>query len=141
MQANDFVQFLLRSPLHGLMSGSVLVISFAGCRTGRRISTPVEYYEIGDELWVTSRRDRTWWRNLIGGADVRLQLRGRGLRGRAESLLDEDTVSAKLNYLCLRFPARARWLGIRTAEGRPIPEDIRRAAAERLLVVIRADDP
>ena len=141
MQANDFVKFLLRSPLHGLMSGSVLVISFTGCRTGRRISTPVEYYEIGDELWVTSRRDRTWWRNLIGGADVHLQLRGRNLRGRAESILDQDTVSAKLNYLCLRFPARARWLGIRAVEGQPIPEDIRRTAGERLLVVIRADDP
>lgn len=141
MQANDFVKFLLRSPLHGLISGTVLLIAVRGRKSGRQITLPAEYYELGQELWIISRRERAWWRNLSGGGGVGLRLRGRQRQGTAELVLEESTVASKLNYLFLCFPRRARWLGIRMEGGRPAPESIRRLAAERLLILIKLHHP
>jgi hypothetical protein len=137
MTGNDFVKLLLRSPLHGMISSSVLLVTVTGRKSGRPISIPVEYYEIGHELWVTSRRERRWWRNLAGGARVLARLRGHEATAHAESILDEGAVAAKLKYLFLRYPARARALGIRAEQGRPDPGDLRLLAQDRVAVIIK----
>lgn len=141
MQGNDFIRFLLRSPFHALLSRSMLLITLTGRRSGRQICVPVEYYQIGDELWIISRRERNWWRNLNGGAKVGLRWRGRQQQGEAELVSDESTVASKLNYLFLCFPRRAGALGVRMVGGRPTPESIRRLAQERLIVLVRVHDP
>ena len=48
--ANPTVGAILRSPLHGVMSGSLLLLTFTGRRSGRRITTPVGYQREGDTL-------------------------------------------------------------------------------------------
>ena len=40
---NPSVRFLLRSPLHGLMSGNTLLLEFTGRKSGRALSTPISY--------------------------------------------------------------------------------------------------
>jgi hypothetical protein len=141
MQANDFVKLLLRSPFHGLLSRSVLLITLTGRRSGQLISVPVEYYQIGEELWITSRRERTWWRNLTGGAEVGLRLRGRQRNGDAELVVDKPTVTSKLNYLSLCFPRRVGGLGIRMEGSRPAQESLRRLAKERLIILVSVRHP
>jgi len=42
---NLFVIGLLRSPLHRLASGSLLLITYRGRRSGRRFTIPVIYAE------------------------------------------------------------------------------------------------
>ena len=59
MNGNSFIAWLLRSPLHGLLSGNTLLITVTGRKTGRPITTPVNYVRDGDRLWVISNRDRT----------------------------------------------------------------------------------
>jgi hypothetical protein len=59
MNENSFIAWLLRSPLHGLLSANTLLITMAGRKTGRPITTPVNYVRDGDRLWVISSRDRT----------------------------------------------------------------------------------
>lgn len=85
--ANRFVKGLLRSPAHGLLSGSFAVVTVSGRRTGRKYSTPVNYVADGDVLTIVSSRDRTWWRNLErGGGWISVRARGKQRKGTAKVL-------------------------------------------------------
>jgi hypothetical protein len=91
--ANPVLAALLRSPLHGLASGRLALITVTGRRSGRRYTFPVGYERDGERVrigvgWPDRKR---WWRNLRGGAPVELRLRGRDYRGRAAVRGDERT--------------------------------------------------
>jgi deazaflavin-dependent oxidoreductase (nitroreductase family) len=102
---NLFVIGLLRSPLHRLASGSLLLITYRGRRSGRRFTIPVMYAEREGTLtiFVGQPEQKRWWRNLRGGAEVEVRLRGRRLRGQAEVVEDSAAVETYLD----RYP-RAR---------------------------------
>jgi deazaflavin-dependent oxidoreductase (nitroreductase family) len=134
MNGNDFVAWLLRSRLHGLLSGGMLLIIFTGRKTGRQYTTPVGYYREGDVLWVITSRDRTWWRNLRGGAEVTLRLRGRNVQAHAETLEDGSAVARQIGDYIHHLPQSRRALGVRLENGEPHPEDAARLAQERLFV-------
>jgi hypothetical protein len=56
---------------------------------------PASYARQDDTVWIVTRRDKTWWRNLRAGARVELQLGGRSVSGFAEVLpLDPDQAAA-----------------------------------------------
>lgn len=76
---------LLRSPLHRLASGSLLLITYRGRRSGRHFTIPVMYAEREGALTILAghAERKLWWRNLRGGAQVEVLLRGRRLRGEA----------------------------------------------------------
>jgi F420H(2)-dependent quinone reductase len=109
---NLFVIGLLRSPAHRLLSGSLLLISFRGRRSGRRFTIPVMYAERDGTLtvFVGHPERKTWWRNLRQGAEVELRLHGDRLRGQAAVASDAAVASTYLE----RYP-RAR-AAIRAAE-------------------------
>lgn len=90
---NPLMRALLRSPLHGLVSGSLLLLTVTGRRTGREYTTPVGYEERAETLYVTSQTDRNWWRNLRGGAEVTLVLRGERRSGHAEVVEADEAVA------------------------------------------------
>jgi hypothetical protein len=81
--ADPVVSALLRSPFHRVLSGSLMLITVKGRRSGREFTTPVSYVRDARTFTIVSRRGRTWWRNLAHGAPVTLRLRGRDVRGRA----------------------------------------------------------
>ncbi len=60
MWFNPIMAGVLRSPLHGLLSQSFMLIRVTGRKSGRMISTPVNYVRDGSALWVTSQRQRRW---------------------------------------------------------------------------------
>ena len=97
---------LLRSPLHGLLSGSLLLVTYTGRRTGRTFTIPVLYAEVGVDLvvYVGRSREKVWWRNLRGGAPVRVRLRGEELAGTGTAVVDDPELREK--YLA-RFPRAA----------------------------------
>jgi deazaflavin-dependent oxidoreductase (nitroreductase family) len=80
---NPFVRALLNSPLHGVMSGRTLLLTFTGRKTGHEYTTPISYACDGRTLTLITSRQREWWHNLEGGAKVRLRLRGKVLCGTA----------------------------------------------------------
>jgi hypothetical protein len=49
---NPLVRLILRSPLHGLMSGTLLVITCCGRKTGRKYSLPVQYTQAGKTIYI-----------------------------------------------------------------------------------------
>ncbi len=78
---NPVVRLLLRSPLHPVLSRSLVISSYQGRKTGRWRSLPCMYARDGQDLYVVpGQPDRkVWWRNLRQPTPVRLCLQGRDL--------------------------------------------------------------
>jgi deazaflavin-dependent oxidoreductase (nitroreductase family) len=81
---NPLTGLLLRSPLHRLMRG-VMLITVTGRKTGRRYTTPVQFARDGDTIYVLTSADRSWWHNARDRAPVTLRLRGATRTGSAEA--------------------------------------------------------
>lgn len=120
---NDLVAAVLRSPLHGILSGSVALVRYTGRRSGRTIVTPVQYVTIGEDVVIVSARPetKTWWRNFTREGDIEVLVRGtwRPLRARAVSGAEEPgTVQPLLEQYLHRFPRAAEALPGDTPEAR-----------------------
>jgi F420H(2)-dependent quinone reductase len=101
---NPFVSAILRSPLHGILSRDVLLLTFAGRRSGGQFTIPVGYTREGETLTVFSTR--AWWKNLRGGASVVIRLEGRSRTARAEPTDDRETVVAEVRRYLDRYGVR-----------------------------------
>ena len=135
---NPVLSLLLRSPLHAMAGGSLMLISVTGRRSGRMYTTPVNYLRDGVSLMVTSHRSRTWWRNLRGGADVGLHLQGHARRGHATVEEDDSSVAQALGKIVASQPAYGRFLGVKIRpDGTPDPGDVLSAARSRVVVRVR----
>ncbi len=134
------VAALLGSPLHGLLSRDVLLLGYAGRRSGRRYVLPLSYVEVGGALYLCTRPEGSdWWRNLRGGADVDLVWRGRAGRARASVLArdDEEAVDGLRAFLT-RNPGTGRLLyHVENEGGLPREQDLRREVLRS--VVVRLD--
>jgi len=134
---NPILAALLRSPLHAMVDSGMMLVSVTGRRSGKLYTTPVNYLRDGDSLTVISLRERTWWRNLRGGAEVGLHLQGQPRRARATAAEDDPSVTIGLRRLLALNPAYARFLGVRLrSDGTAEPHDLARAARSRVVVSI-----
>jgi hypothetical protein len=134
---NFFMKLLLHSPLHGIMSGNTLLISFTGWKSGKAYTTPTNYTQEDDIVRIISQKDRVWWRNLVGGAPVTLHLRGKVRYGTADAFPDDIRVAKGLGAFLQPNPQLARYFGIgRDKHGSFIKEDIVKAAKTRVVVEI-----
>ncbi|MBC8161159.1 MAG: nitroreductase family deazaflavin-dependent oxidoreductase [Roseiflexaceae bacterium] len=107
---NPFMVWLLRSPLHGVVSHLYLLITFTGRKSGRVYTTPVQYAQQGELLSIITSEGYPWWQNLRGGAAVQVHLRGKTSQGYAETSTDVQTINALLqkSYPGLSSDQRAR---------------------------------
>ena len=137
MQGNDFVKILLRSPLHSMLDGNLLLITVKGRKSGKAITAPVNYYRDGNILWVISNRERKWWRNVCCNPDVILHLRGRDVEASAEAILDEQIVSTQIGEYVKHLPMSAKPFGVRIQNETANCEDTARLAKEKLFVKIQ----
>ena len=137
MNGNDFMTWVLRSPLHGMLSNGIMLLTITGRKTGKQYTTPVGYYEEGGYMWVITSRDRTWWKNLQNGASVDLFLKRKPVKGFAEVELDEKAVEARMAEYLRHVPQAAKPMGVRMENKVPNMQDIARTAAGRLFVKIR----
>ena len=136
---NPIAVAILRSPLHGLMSNSVMLLTYRGRRSGRAFTTPISYVRDGEDLLAVASRDHAWWRNLRGGAPVRVRLRGRELRGTGR-LLEGRAGEEGLLRMLRAVPAYRKHWGVELdGDGRPTdPAAIVRIAREN--APVRLDD-
>lgn len=114
--ANTVVAALLRSPLHGVLSGSTDLVRYTGRRTGRQHLTPTQYARRGDELVILVARPETksWWRNFTTERELDVLVRRQWLpmTARAVRRSDEpDTVAPLLDVYLRRFPKVAGSVG------------------------------
>lgn len=142
---NPMVSWLLRSPLHGLMSNSTMLITFTGRKSGKTYTTPVNYVWDDDHtLLAVSRTDRLWWRNLRASAPVKVCLRGQTLKGVGRALEGEEAIKeGGLLTVLRKVPAYRRYWGVELDEkGRPKDrQDLLRVAHANALVRIENLEP
>jgi hypothetical protein len=120
---NALVSAVLRSRLHGLVSGAVGLVRYEGRLSGRVISTPTQYAEHGDEVIILVGRpeSKTWWRNFRSDHDVDFLMRGRWLAMKARAVVgarEPDVIGPLLDVYLARFPRAARSLGADAEIGR-----------------------
>lgn len=137
MNGNGFISWLLRSPFHRMLSNGMMLITVTGRKTGKKYTTPVGFYREDSYLWVLTSRDRTWWKNLQGGAQVSLLLQRQPVGGFAEPQLESNTVELLMDQYIRHIPQAAKPMGIRVENGIPNHDDITRVAADRLFVRIK----
>jgi hypothetical protein len=87
---NPAMAALLRSPLHNLISNSLMILVFEGRKTGKRYAIPVGYLQEGDRLYLFSHS--AWSKNFLGGAPVAVRLRGKLARGTAQVIHDPAVI-------------------------------------------------
>lgn len=127
---NPLVVWLLRSPLHRLLDGGLMLLTVTGRRTGRRYTIPVGYQRDGDVLYVlvSKARRKQWWRNFRTPAPLDVEVRGERRRGEAHVV---DPASAHfvsiVEATLARLPMLAGQLGI--------AYDARRGLTDRKSVV------
>ncbi len=132
---NAFMSVLLRSPLHPLLGDSFAVITVTGRKTGRRISTPINVAREPEGFTVVSYRNRTWWRNLLGGRAGELLYQGKTIPVTARIADQPGEVRDGLKAYFDRYPDYAKYFGIRRDEQGAIAEaDLTRAAGERVII-------
>lgn len=145
MNGNSFVKFMLRSPLHGMIDNGVMLITVTGRKSGKPITTPVNYLPLGNSLAIVSLRERTWWRNLRRRtspsedvAAVTVRLKGKDAPGRGEVIESDAEVAASLIDYLARAPQYAKCFQVRlNPDGCPNGDEVARAARSRVMVRVR----
>lgn len=134
---NPMVKVVLGSPLHRLMSGNTALLEFRGRKSGKTYKMPVSYHETGQGVHIFTEKSNVWWRNLQGGDDVKLRLRGQDHTGRPR--VEVETSAQKREALAaflVATPRDAAHAGVSfDADGRFSASDIAEAS-ERLVHVV-----
>ena len=132
---NFAMKLLLRSPLHFIFSSHILLITFKGRKTGRTFTTPVRYLRAGDTVRLFSSPQANWWKNLRGGADVSVRIRGDELKCRATVLATDDVTKLRIFRSYLEsFPGDAVYHGLKPSRRSPHAEETLRAILHEVAI-------
>lgn len=105
---NPMMKWLLRSRLHGFVSGIYLLLTFTGRKSGKVYHVPVQYGRDGQTLYIITSEGYTWWKNLRGGADVSVRVRGKAYQAYAEISQDAATIAAWIGKVYPKLGAEQR---------------------------------
>ncbi len=139
MWFNPITTWIMRSPLHGIVSKNMMLITYQGRKSGKQYTTPVNYLEIPENgtavLYTTSYREHVWWRNLRGGVQVTLRLRGEDLPAQAQVIEEHEVVDEALDAYLRQAPHLARYFGVSLQGNGSLDADDLHRAAEKIVVV------
>lgn len=134
---NRAMKLLLRSPMHKMVSSTVLLITFTGRKSGKTYTTPVSYSQNGDQIILFTHAN--WWKNFRSGAltPVTLRLQGQERQGLAEPVAgDQQAIAAALTRHLQQVPSDARWYKVTFDDlGTPRAKEVEEAA--QTVVMIR----
>ncbi len=131
------MKIVLRSPLHGVVSNTLLLITFTGRKSGRTYTTPVSYSRHGDTVYIFTHA--RWWKNLDKGTPVTLRIRGQEVRGLAEPIAeDKQAVAAGLMAHLRKVPSDAGYYGVRFDENKnPRADDVEKGAQSAVMIRVQ----
>jgi len=81
---NPIVKTILKSSLHGVMSGSTMLLTFTGRKSGKQYTTPISYALEGNIVTLISSTRHGWVKNLQGAMPVTAWVRGHERKGVAQ---------------------------------------------------------
>ena len=107
---NVAVRALLASPLHRLLSGSVLLLTYNGISSGRPHTLPVQYTRDGNCLTVLvgDSANKHWLRSLRQPMPVQVRLAGVEVSAIGEVVVDPDQRAKLLTSYQRRYPRAQR---------------------------------
>jgi hypothetical protein len=139
---NPVMKALLRSPLHGIASGTIALLHFRGRNSGREFVTPLSYTRENDTVRFLSAHSTSWWMNLRGEAvPVSIEIARETHTGKAR-LLDGDSEPLRegVRRFLTALPRDAKVYGIKLDESRrPVEESLAKAAPELVFVEVELD--
>lgn len=131
---NPVMSRLLRSPLHSLVSDSILLLTFTGSKSGKEYTTPVGYWVKDGHLIVTTQSP--WWRNLRGAQPVSMLVQGQHREGIATPYPDPEDVAQYIKeFIDRQGTNAARRLGIQIHGDRKPTLDELEAGVEGTVVI------
>jgi len=133
---NPVMRTLLRSPVHGVLSGSLMLITFTGRNSGRKFTTPVRYLITDGTVRCFTAKENQWWRNLKTPAKVELRIGGETSGYRAQAVYEDPEKVAKwLKHYLSVYPQDAAYHDIRlNKDGSLVAEDFERAVQHAVVV-------
>jgi deazaflavin-dependent oxidoreductase (nitroreductase family) len=134
---NKTMKFVLRSPMHRMVSKTLTLITFTGRKSGKTYTTPVSYYQKDDQVCIFTHAN--WWKNLRGGAPVTLRLRGKDVLGTAEPISeDKQAIANALAEHLQKNQFDARFYKVTIDDkGLPVKEDIDQAVKTVAMVQVK----
>ena len=93
-RVNAITAWVVRSPMHPLLLGSVLVVRCEGRRSGRTYLVPVTCRPASSgALHAMTSARALWWRNIASGAPATVFYRGREREARIDIVRGTDDPS------------------------------------------------
>jgi deazaflavin-dependent oxidoreductase (nitroreductase family) len=134
---NQAMKFVLRSPVHGMVSKTVLLITFTGRRSGNTYTTPVSYSQEDGRVTIFTHAD--WWKNLRQGAPVSLRIQGRDFQGLAQTVAeDKQAIAAGLTAHLQKVPSDARYYGVNFEDhGSQRAEEVAKAVQSVVMICVQ----
>jgi hypothetical protein len=133
------IRALLRSPLHGIASGSLCILHHRGRRSGKAYEIPLSYTRDGSLVRLLSSHNTRWWMNLLDGpTPVELEIAGRRHAGVARvQTRDGEAFREGIRAFLTALPRDARVYGIGLDRNRrPLESDLERAAGHVVLIEV-----
>ena len=123
---NPIMKGLLRSPLHRLLSGTLMLLTYTGCKTGKQYTIPIGYFVWGKGELMSFSSAR-WWTNLRSSPPVRMLLKGRRVQAVPTVIEEREALIDTLEEFIKRLgPCAARRLPIGLPRDRePTRDDLR----------------
>jgi hypothetical protein len=134
---NNAIKSVLRSPVHGMVSKKILLITFTGCKSGKTYTTPVCYSQEGDQVYIFTHAK--WWKNLCNCTSVTLCLRGREIQGVPEPVVDDkQAIASKLTAHLRKVPSDARYYDVTFDDyGTPKAKEVEKAVQTVVMIRVR----
>lgn len=137
---NAVLLAVLRSPLHRLVSGSLVLFSYEGMSTGNRYEIPLQYVEKdgGVVVWAGNPATKTWWRNFREPRPATVRLRGRDTPVTVRTVTDPAERAECVRRYRERYPrvaldGRSSFFG---GSWKPSPEELDRVVEDVVMVAM-----
>ena len=136
MWYNKIMVWLLRSPLHSMISSGIMIIGFSGSKSGKSYSTPVNYYKIDETIYAISDRSRTWWKNIKKNPDLDLFIKRENFSGKGIIIDSKVQVEDALAIIYKKNPQIAKYMKVEMVEGEPVLKDIQKLSDNTIVIKI-----
>lgn len=139
---NPPMRALLRSPIHGIASANLCLLSYKGRRSGRRFTTPLSFMREGNLVRLLSSHETRWWQNFLDGpVEVEVEIARKRFSGKAVTILEDgDRLRDGVRTFLTAVPRDAPIYGIKLDRNRrPREEGITAAAGHVVLVEVELD--
>ncbi len=140
---NLLVRALLCSPLHPLLSNSVMLIRFRGRKTNKLYATPVRYIRDGNHIRCFTSKHTRWWRSIRDKPHVILRIAGQEHAYHARTVVDApNEIRPHLLRILALHPSDAPYHNLTLdSAGKPVPDEVERELRSTVMIVAAQEEP